>query len=47
MRDYAVPQAPFLEVWGNVPFDMLLGRRSYEIFAAYWPNAPEGSAASR
>jgi dihydrofolate reductase len=25
----------------NVPFDMLLGRRSYEILGAYWPNAPE------
>ena len=23
------------------PFDMLLGRRSYEILGAYWPNAPE------
>jgi dihydrofolate reductase len=22
-------------------FDMLLGRRTYDIFAAYWPNAPE------
>ena len=23
------------------PFDLLLGRRTYDIFAAYWPNAPE------
>jgi dihydrofolate reductase len=25
----------------DVPFDMLLGRRSYEILGAYWPSAPE------
>ena len=25
----------------SLPFDMLLGRRSYEILGAYWPSAPE------
>ena len=25
----------------SVPFDLLLGRRTYEIFKAYWPSAPE------
>ncbi len=25
----------------NKPFDMVLGRRTYEIMAAYWPHAPE------
>lgn len=24
------------------PFDLLLGRRTYEIFSAYWPYIPEG-----
>jgi dihydrofolate reductase len=25
----------------SVPFDLLLGRRTYEIFSAYWPHHPE------
>ena len=25
------------------PFELVLGRRTYDIFAAYWPNVPEGA----
>jgi hypothetical protein len=25
----------------RVPFDILLGRGTYEVFSAFWPNAPE------
>jgi dihydrofolate reductase len=29
----------------GVPFDLLLGRRTYDIFSAYWPNASEEEGA--
>jgi len=27
----------------SAPYDLLLGRKTYEIFAPYWPNMPEGN----
>jgi dihydrofolate reductase len=29
----------------SVPFDLVLGRRTYDIFAAYWPNVEEAEMA--
>jgi dihydrofolate reductase len=29
----------------STPFDLLLGRKTYDIFASYWPNASEEAAA--
>ena len=29
----------------SVPFDLLLGRRTYDLFAAYWPHASEADGA--
>ncbi len=29
----------------SVPFDLLLGRRTYDIFAAHWPHASEEEGA--
>ena len=34
------------ELFGR-PFDLLLGRRTYQIFAAYWPYAPDAMAEIR
>src|SRR4051812_31319420 len=29
----------------STPFDLVLGRKTYDIFAAYWPHAPEETGA--
>src|SRR4051794_3203868 len=33
--------AAFMDDTMRERFDLLLGRRTYDIFAAYWPTAPE------
>jgi dihydrofolate reductase len=30
-----------MDAFMGEPFDLVLGRKTYDIFAAYWPNAPE------
>ena len=34
----------FMDQTMGVPFDLVLGRKTYDIFAGYWPNAPEEEA---
>lgn len=34
-----------MDGWMGVPFDLLLGRKTYDIFASYWPTAPEEEGA--
>jgi dihydrofolate reductase len=35
-----------MDEWMSRPFDLLLGRRTYEIFAAHWPHAGDEPAAA-
>ena len=35
----------FMDQTMGVPFDLVLGRRTYDIFAAFWPNASEEEGA--
>lgn len=35
------PMNKIMDEFMNQPFDMLLGRKTYDIFAGYWPNAKE------
>ena len=37
--DEATGQA--VDTWLSGPYDLLLGRRTYDIFAGYWPHQPE------
>ena len=34
-----------MDEWMSPPFDLLLGRKTYEIFAAFWPQATEEQGA--
>ena len=34
-----------MDKWMGKPFDLLLGRKTYEIFAAFWPHASEEQGA--
>ena len=35
------PMGRFMDDAMSRPFDLVLGRKTYDIFAAHWPNAPE------
>ena len=35
----------FMAAAMGTPFDLVLGRKTYDIFAAYWPHAPEEAGA--
>jgi dihydrofolate reductase len=35
----------FMDEAMSTPFDLVLRRRTYDIFAAYWPHAPEETGA--
>ena len=35
----------FMDEAMSRPFDLVLGRKTYDIFAAYWPHAPEEAGA--
>jgi dihydrofolate reductase len=34
-----------MDEWTSKPFAMVLGRKTYDIMAAYWPHAPEETGA--
>jgi dihydrofolate reductase len=36
----------FMDATMGVPFDLVLGRRTYDIFAGFWPNASEEEGAA-
>ncbi|MFC4529271.1 dihydrofolate reductase family protein [Sphaerisporangium dianthi] len=37
--------AKFMDETMTAPFDLVLGRKTYDLFASYWPNAPEEAGA--
>jgi dihydrofolate reductase len=37
--------AQFMDEATSTPFDLVLGRKTYDIFAAYWPHATEDAGA--
>jgi dihydrofolate reductase len=39
------PMGRFMDEAMSRPFDLVLGRRTYDIFAAHWPQAPEEAGA--